>query len=66
MPGFSCNETITKQGAKSKLQTLLTTPISDSFKITDYEVDGGIGADLTEAFIAHFTHEEFNNIFKKS
>ena len=65
LPGFSCNETITKQSAKSKLQALLTIPISDSFKITDYEVEGGIGGDLTEAFIAHFTHEEFNNIFKK-
>ena len=63
MPGFSCNETITKQDAKSKLQTLFAIPISNSFKITDYEVGGGI--DLTEAFIAHFTHEEFNNIFKK-
>ena len=65
LPGSSCNETITKQSAKSKLQALLTIPISDSFKITDYEVEGGIGGDLTEAFIAHFTHEEFNNIFKK-
>ena len=63
--GFSCNETITKKDAKDELQTLLTVPISDSFKITDYEVGGGIGADLTEAFIAHFTPEEFNNIFKK-
>jgi hypothetical protein len=37
---FSCNETITKENAKDELQTLLTVPISDSFKITDYEVGG--------------------------
>jgi hypothetical protein len=63
--GFGCNESITKQNAKCKLQALLNVHISDSFKITDYEEDAAIGNDLTEGFIVHFSHEEFNSIFKK-
>src|ERR1017187_6528176 len=63
--GFSCNETITKQEARSKLQSLLNVPISDSFKISDYKEDAAIGRDFTEVFIVHLTHEEFDRIFKK-
>lgn len=62
---FSCNDTISNNDAKNKLQVLLQIPISDSIEITDYKYSSSINGDYTEAFIVHFKKEEFTDIFNK-
>jgi len=62
---ISCNNTISKKEAKSKLQNLIQMPISDSIEITGYATDMSIQGDHTEIFVVHFKKDEFEKIFKK-